>query len=492
MTRFQLFQLIRRNLRLRDRRSAAFEQNTIAKVLMLLGAGIFICYLIFFGVILGIVAKDEGADGTGLIIAFLPAILTIDFFLRFMVQQTPLMLIKPYILLPVSKYTVIEHFLLSSIVSAYNFLWLALFLPYAIIAWSGGCSIGSCLMVVIIGFAAVCMNSQMYLTMRTLLNRSLLWWLAVIVVLALPWVPGLVWPLDDVLDFYMTNGTTVWTLLIIIAVTIALFVVNRQMQFCFVYEEISKTEQITIKHVREFKFLNRFGETGEYLKLEVKSVMRNKVMKARFRSSLIVIVIFSAMIAYTPVYDGIISTNFWCFYCFALYGVTSLIKIMCPEGNYIDLLMTHRENILSLLRAKYYFHCIMLIVPFVIQMPAVFTGKFTMLMMFAYLLICTGPLYMILFETAIYNNQTLPLQQKLTGKANIENGRQLIIELIAFIAPIALVNATLLLADPRTAYLVLIAVGLIFTIAHPWWLRRVYRCMMARRYVNLEGFHASR
>ncbi len=84
------------------------------------------------------------------------------------------------------------------------------------------------------------------------------------------------------------------------------------------------------------------------------------------------------------------------------------------------------------------------------------------------------------------------MQQKLTGKANLENGRQLIIELIAFIVPILLVNVMLLLFKPNIAYTILIVIGLTFTIAHPWWLRRVYRRMMARRYVNLEGFHASR
>ena len=165
---------------------------------------------------------------------------------------------------------------------------------------------------------------------------------------------------------------------------------------------------------------------------------------------------------------------------------------MCPEGNYIDLLMTHRENILSLLRAKYLFHCLILIVPFILLLPVVISGKFTLLMMFAYLFICTGPLYMILFELAIYNNQTLPLQQKLTGKANFENGRQLIIELVAFIGPIILVNVILLLFESSTAYLVLMAIGMVFTVAHPWWLRRIYRRMMMRRYENLEGFHASR
>ena len=488
MTRIALFRLIRKNLNLSSKRSPAFEQGMIAKVLLFLGAGIFVCYLIFFGVMMGLAAKDDGA---GFLVAMLPVILTIDFLLRFMVQQTPIMLIKPYILLPISKYTVIDHFLVTSLTSAYNFLWLALFLPYAIIALAGGCSFGSCLVVVVVGLLAIMMNSQFYLCMRTLLNRNLLWWFLVLAVLALPWLPLLVWS-ADVLDVYAEYGVTVLAPLGILVVTALLVMLNRRLQYRFVYEEISKAEKTTVKHVREFSFLNRFGEIGEYLKLEVKSVMRNKVMRSRFWSSLVLIVVFSAMIAYTSVYNGRFSTNFWCFYCFGLYGVTSLVKVMCPEGNYIDLLMTQRENILSLLRAKYYFHCAILIVPFLVLLPAVFTGKFTILMMIAYLFICTGPLYMILFELAIYNNQTLPLQQKLTGKANIENGRQLIIELVAFIAPIALVSVMLLLFPPTTAYLILAAIGLAVTAAHPWWMRRVYRRMMRRRYENLEGFHASR
>jgi hypothetical protein len=35
-------------------------------------------------------------------------------------------------------------------------------------------------------------------------------------------------------------------------------------------------------------------------------------------------------------------------------------------------------------------------------------------------------------------------------------------------------------------------IGLLFTITHPIWLKNIYRRMMKRKYVNLDGFHASR
>ena len=42
------------------------------------------------------------------------------------------------------------------------------------------------------------------------------------------------------------------------------------------------------------------------------------------------------------------------------------------------------------------------------------------------------------------------------------------------------------------AYLVLIVIGLAFTVAEPYWMRNIYRRMMKRRYDNLEGFHTTR
>lgn len=247
-----------------------------------------------------------------------------------------------------------------------------------------------------------------------------------------------------------------------------------------------------MKHVSQFSFLERYGQTGEYLKLELKSIFRNKVVRARVLMSLGLIVMLSLLIAYTDMYDGKMILNFWCYYCFAIYGMTALVKVMGPEGNYIDLLMVHEENILSLLKAKYYFHVAILVVPLLLMLPAVIAGKFSILMMVAYMLLSSGVLYCVLFQLAVYNKQTIPLNAKLIGKNNVESGFQLVIEMLAMFAPLVLVAIMILLFEESTAYIVLAVLGLLFTLAHPWWLRHVYRRMMLRKYDNLEGFHATR
>ena len=200
----------------------------------------------------------------------------------------------------------------------------------------------------------------------------------------------------------------------------------------------------------------------------------------------------SLMLSFTDIYDGRFSTNIWCLYCFVFFGAVNLVKIMGPEGNYIDLLMVHKENILTLLKAKYYFYCAVLLLPLLLLIPTVVSGRYSILMLLAYLFTTSGPEYCILFQLAVYNKQSLPLNEKITAKGNFENSLQLIIELIVFFVPVALALTFTAIFGDTIGYTLLIIIGLAFTLTHNLWLKHIYRRMMTRRYQNLEGFHATR
>ena len=492
MNKWSLFRLLRSHVNLSYKRSPAFDQNRWAKVLMYFGGAFFALYLIIYGTAIGAAADGEA----GTIISLMVVILPIDFLLRFIFQSTPAMMVKPYILLPISRYTAIECFLLSSHISGYNFLWLAMFVPYTIIVIAGGASWVAALMVLLLSLLCIILNSQIYLFFRTLVNRNVLWILPGIALYALPYLP---FAFDSkgklfkkMLDTVQEHGADWWMLPAILFLLAVLFFVNRHFQFKYVYEEISKKKEKELKKVSDFKFFNRFGIVGEYLKLELKANIRNKVMRSRTIMSLALVVAFSLLVAYTPVYDNPMMTNFWCLYCFAIYSVTSLIKIMGQEGNYIDLLMVHHESILSILKAKYWFYCVVLIVPFILMLPAVFTGKFTLLMLTAYMLLTAGFIHFIIFQLAIYNKQTLPLQQKITGKGNIENGMQIVIELVALLGPGIIVGVGYLTVGLTATYIFMCVTGLALVLTSSLWLRNIYNRMMQRRYENLEGFHATR
>ena len=492
MNKFQLYRLLRKNTNLSYKRSPAFEQNKWAKLLIYLGAGMFALYLIMYGCIVGMAAKGEA----GMMLAFAPFYMAIDFLLRFIVQTTPGMMVKPYILQPISRYTAIECFLIGEHVSGYNLLWLCMFVPYSIIQLFAGESFALVLLELVTCELLMILNSQIYLFFRTLINRSVLWLIPGLVFYALPFTPLMLSPkadtFDKMVDMIIAQGLSWYALPIVLLVICGLFFVNRHMQFIFVYEEISKKTERALKHVSEFAFFNRFGLIGEYLKIELKSNIRNKTMRTRCIYSLCAVIAFSLLVAYTTIYDSELMQNFWCLYCFALYGVTALIKIMGQEGNYIELLMMHRENIIALLRAKFIFYSAVLIIPFVIMLPAVFTGKYTILMLFAYMLLTAGFLHFVIFQLAVYNKQTLPLQLKVTAKGNFENGMQLVIELFALFGPVLITGLGYLLVGLTYTYFFMCIVGLAFIIAHPIWIRNIYTRMMKRRYENLEGFMNTR
>ena len=491
MNKLKLFKLLRHHIKLSEKRSPVFEQNKWAKGLIYFLSAMFIIYLIMYGAIIGAAADGE----PGVMIAAMIIILPIDFLLRFIFQTTPAMMAKPYILLPISRYSVIECFLISSHFSGYNFLWLAMFCTFSFILFFSG-AFWLTVYVLVISMLLIILNSQIYLFFRTLINRNPLWIIASVALYTIPFIPIIFSPksktIGKVVDTMTAHGTDWWMLPVILLLIAGLFYVNRNFQFKYVYEEISKKSEKALKKVSQFKFFNRFGIVGEYLKLELKSNIRNRAMKSRCIMSIVMVSFFSAIIAYTDIYDHPLAINFWLLYCFALYSMTSLIKIMGQEGNYIDLLMTQRETILSLLKAKFWFYCSVLVIPFVILLPAVFTGKFTILMLFAYMLLVGGCMHFIIFQLAVYNKQTLPLQQKVTGKGNFENGIQIGIEMAIMFVPGIILGLGYITVGLTATYVFMCLLGLGFILSSNLWLRNVYNRMMKRRYENIEGFHDTR
>ena len=269
--------------------------------------------------------------------------------------------------------------------------------------------------------------------------------------------------------------------------------VNRTIQHRLLWTELSRQNDTTVKHVASFSFMDKLGETSEYMKLEVKSIMRNKNVRKTFVFGTCIIIMFSLILSFTDVYDGQIMSNFWCIYCFALYGAMILVKIMCYEGNYIECLMVHKENIIQLLRAKYYIYSILLVMPFLLMLPTVFTGKCTLLMLMAYALFTAGAEYCMFFQMAVFNKQTIPLNTKFIGKGSMEtNYLQIVVELGIFIVPVAFISIVTLLLSETVAHIIIMSVGLAFILLHKIWIRNVYSRMMKRRYQNMEGFRSTR
>ena len=500
MNRFELFRTLRRHVKLSEKRSATYEQNKTAKVLIYIAAGFVICYLVFIAIMLSLIANSL-TDMTTIEFFFglLPFLLVVDFLFRFLGQQTPAQLVKPYSLLPIPRHACVESFIMGSMVSQNNLLWMCLTVPFAIMSVLFIEGFWTAIAFIILMQVIVVINSQNYMFWRTLITRNVLWWIGAVAIYALLFLPWIITgDIDKMMDFYGEFGErlcsgNVLMLLLIVALLVGYFFLNRHFQYIYTRLDTAQTSEKPIRRVSEFRQLDRFGQTGEYITLEIKSIMRNKNMRGSFLYGVIFTIILSIIISYTDIYDDAFSSKFFMVYVFIISGAMLLVKVMGAEGNYIDGLMIHKENILQLLHAKYYFYMALLILPFIIMLPTVFMGKYTLLQLFATMVFAAGPVYCVFMQMAVWNKQTIPLNSKLVSKGNVEtNWFAVIAEMAAMFMPVVIISVLSIFFSQTITFIIMLIIGLAFIAASPYWMRNIYNRFMRVRYTNMESFRATR
>lgn len=491
-----LFNELRKQGKLAAKRHPMYEKNKFGKFFMYLMSAFWIGYLIFFGVSFAFMFRESAPnmEPYHLMNKGLLFVLVFDFMLRFPFQKTPTQEVKPYLLLPVKRNRILDFLLLRSGLHTFNIIWLFLFLPFAIFTtiptfygiW-GIITYGLGI------YLLMLFNNYWFLLCRTLMSERI-WWIL---------LPILVYGILAILEFTLEDhpistftmnlgegfieGNMLAFIGIILAVT-CMWLINRLVMTKVVYTEISKVEDTKVKNISDYKFLEKYGEVGEYFRLELKMLLRNKRTKSSLRSIGVIVILFSVALSFFDVYDGTFMKNFIAIYNFAVFGMVILVQIMSYEGNYLDGLMSRKESIFSLLKAKYYFYTLSILVPFILLIPAIVMGKLTLLSCLSYAFFTSGVIYFILFQLAVYNNKTVPLNEGLSGRQSSGTGFQSLVSFGCFGVPLILLFSLKSLFGETIALWILLIVGIVFTFTSQLWIKNAYKRFMKRRYKNMEGF----
>ncbi len=494
-----IYSAIKKNQKLADKRHPMFEKNKFAKYLAYFMVAFWACYLILFGctfpsMFRGIAPNMEPYHilNTGMIFVFLT-----DFLLRFIFQKVPVQEIKPYLLFPVKKNTILNCFLIQSGLNIYNLFWMFMLVPFAfltIFKFYGFIGVIGFLLCYWILFIA---NNYWYLLCRTLINERILYVLLPAFFYGLLGCAMFIPKESPVFEWSMNfgEGFILWNpicLLTCILLVLFMFWLNMKIQARLIYNELSKKQDTKLRTVSEFKIFDRYGIIGEYLRLEIKSHLRNKLVKTQFRTGLFIMLAFSAALSFTEVYDGAFMTSFICIYNLAVLGIMTLTQIMCPEGRYMDGLMSRKESILSLLKAKYYFNCVIVLIPLLLMIFPICKGKITVLMALSYFFFTTGVIFFTLFQLAVYNKNAVDPNTKIIGKNRGGTYYQQLIAGLAFFIPVALDAFLRAIFSETVSLWILLISGILFTFGNDIWMRNIYKRLMKRRYVNMEGFRETR
>lgn len=492
-----LFLELRKHGKLAEKRNPMYEKSKFGKFWMYFMAVFWAGYLIFFGTTFAFAFDGGATEAYHVMNSGLIFVLALDFIMRFPFQKTPTQEVKPYLLLPVKRNRLIDFLLIRSGLSGFNFIWLFLFVPFAIITITKFYGIIGVLTYCIGIWLLIIFNNYWFLLCRTLIGERL-WWVALPLVVYGGIAAALFIPDNSpVFDLFINLGEGFITgnLLAFIGVIAAIalmWFINRTMMRGLIYNELNKVEDTKVKHVSEYKFLDRYGEVGEYMRLELKLLLRNKVCKNSLRTVILVVVAFSLVLSFTEVYDGTGMKNFIVIYNFVIFGILFLSSLMSYEGNYIDGLMSRKESIYNLLRAKYTVYSIAILVPFILMIPAIATGKLALLTCISWAVFSVGCIYFFLFQLAVFNNKTVDLNAKMSSRQNVGTGLQNLIAGAAFGVPLILNYILTTVIGQETTSWILLAIGAGFILTSNLWLKNVYLRFMKRRYKNMEGFRDSR
>ena len=215
MNTWDLYKELRRHRKYAGIRNVNITRNRTAKYVIYALFALLIIYLMLIAVGLAFIVNDKDNNEISsleLISALFPYILILDFLFRFIMQQTPSQIIKPYTLLPLKLSDCIDNFIFTSLLSLGNFVWFALLLPYALMSIVFSYGLLPTFLFLLYSLILIMANSQWYLIIRTLLSDTVAYWLIPIAVYALIFSPSFIGKdsnIERMLYFYSESGTLI-------------------------------------------------------------------------------------------------------------------------------------------------------------------------------------------------------------------------------------------------------------------------------------------
>ena len=367
----ETYKYITVNERLANKRHPLFEQNKFLKIFIYIFAGFWAVYLMFFGFAIGQI-QNLNYEIFDVLDGYMVLFLAGDFLIRLTMQDIPAQRAKPYKLLPIKQKFVIDSFLIKTALSPFNLFWLFFWIPFSLFTIMKFYGIWGFILYNIGWILLYVLNNLWFLYWRTVARKNAFYYLIPFAVYALLAYFGTIADYAGkwLFKICISLGRTFCEInpigiIIIILLIIIMFFINRLHQCICIYDEISNSNNEVVVKASEMSWLNRYGSIGEFLKLEIKSTKRNKVVRKSFLVGLSCVLVFCLLFAFTDIYDNSqFMEVFICIYCFACMGTIVLTSIMSAEGNYMDFLQSRKESLYYLLKAKYYYNCILLIIPF--------------------------------------------------------------------------------------------------------------------------------
>lgn len=277
-------------------RSASFASNLALKILMGFLAIYFTLIFLALGVGAFYALKKMNLDPVATVNKFLIYYLLFDLIFRLMLQKIPVMNIRPLLIFPIKKATIVHFSLGKTVLSFFNCVHAFFFIPFSMVLIYEGYDILSVILWHISLFSMVYINNFLNILLNNK-DKLLSVFIGFMVVLGGLQYYSYFDITDYSLPFFEGLFHTQWLFAVPVLVLMGLYYVAFNYFKSNLYldaglstkNEIAKTENLT--------WLNQFGTLGTFLKNDIKLIKRNKRSKATIALS--VMFLFYGLLFFT-------------------------------------------------------------------------------------------------------------------------------------------------------------------------------------------------
>lgn len=470
-------------------RAANWQKSVFLNILLIF----FALYLVISFLVIGIggyyIIKKQFPNQDPLILvnSFLIYVFIGDLIFRFIMQKLPVMNIKPLLILPIKKNTIVHFILAKSSVSFFNIMGLFFYAPFAIILIKEGYDTTG-----VLGWlASMILIIQSTNFLNFLINKNNTIFIGLLILLIGGYliqrfqlfdIPGIV---GSGFDAIYQNPIYA---LIFLVLCIFLYQINYMQLRNQIYldQAISKETKEVVSS--DLSFTEVLGDLAPFIKNDLRLIWRNK----RTKSSTWILLMglaYGLFFYPNPIYADKV-------YMYVLVGIfstgTFLINfgqfIPAWDSSYYKMLMSQNFKYERFLKSKFTIMSISIVALFVLGIPYVYFGGKILLVHFVCMIYNIGVNTHVIMYGGTFNRKKINLDEKAAFNFQGTGAVQWIIGIPLMIIPMVLFGVLNWLVNFEIALAVIAILGFIGIALHKLLMKEITKKYIKNKYVMIHAF----
>lgn len=414
-----------------------------------------------------------------------------DLIFRYMGQKLPEASVRPLLTLPIKKKKITQYILMKSTFSFWVFLPLMAFVPFAVVLWQKGYD-HTLVLAWLTAVTALTLSNN-YLNYLVNKNNKIFFAIAGLLLI--------MGSLDyfNIVPFHRYFAGAFehlkdapWLALIPVVAAVVLYRLVYKNIYQHLYLDDVLRKQTEKVQAGNLKFVNRLGEIGRFISMDIKKILRNKRTKGMVYQIFLIPLMGILYIKLGNPTDN----HKELLMKFILPAIYMLGAFSISYGNYIPawdsahypFIMAQNVNFKKYLESKWWLLNGMSLLIFILTIPYVYYGWDFLALLFAVFVFVTGFLNLAILWMGAYNSRRIDLSQKASFNSQGLSARNFMVAMFILMVPMIVLMLVTKFYGLKYSLGLLILMGLPGLLFKDYFLEKITKLYLKKKYKTLHGF----